>query len=168
MSDGKISDGRSSESRPSVGVRRKAREFAFRVLFESEQGSTDLNHAWEHAKAELATLEDGKSRDDEPNNDALDGEAVTFAHRLVLGYDEKRYEVDQTLERVIEGWTFGQMSKTDLAMLKLASYEMMFLDTPHAPVIEVAVRIAKKFGGEESGKFVNGVLAKLKRQLETV
>jgi transcription antitermination protein NusB len=157
-----------SETRAPAGVRRKAREFAFRVLFESEQGGSDLNHAWENARADIATPDEGKSREDEGNTDALDAEALAFAHRLVLGYDEKRYDVDQTLERVIEGWTFGQMSKTDLAMLKLASYEMMFLDTPHAPVIEVAVRIAKKFGGEESGKFVNGVLAKLKRQLETV
>jgi N utilization substance protein B len=52
-------------------------------------------------------------------------------------------------------------------VLRLAAFEMMFLDTPHGPVIEVAVRIAKKFGGEESGKFVNGVLARLKKRLES-
>ena len=74
--------------------------------------------------------------------------------------------MDQTLTQVIEGWTFGQMAKTDLAVLRLAAYEMMFESTPHPPVIEVAVRIAKKYGGEESGKFVNGVLARLKRHIE--
>ena len=146
-----------------TGVRRRARELAFRVLFESEQGRVELQDAWEHATADVSTS--ARDRDDD-QSDALDGEGLAFAHRLVLGYDEKRFDVDQTLERVIEGWTFGQMSKTDLTVLRLAAFEMMFLETPHGPVIEVAVRIAKKFGGEESGKFVNGVLARLNKRIE--
>ena len=159
-----------------AGVRRRARELAFRVLFESEQGSGSISDAWDHAMTEFQprdgavpvareTRKDPRSRDDE-STEALDAEGIAFAHRLVLGFDDKRYDVDQTLERVIEGWTFGQMSKTDLTVLRLAAFEMMFDTTPHPPVIEVAVRIAKKFGGEESGKFVNGVLARLKKHLE--
>jgi N utilization substance protein B len=152
------------------GVRRRARELAFRVLFESEQGSTALNDAWDHATAEREAARDARNRDprdNEPSSETLDAEGVAFAHRLVLGFDDKRFDVDQTLQHVIQGWTFGQMSKTDLTVLRLAAFEMMFEDTPHPPVIEVAVRIAKKFGGEESGKFVNGVLARLMKHLET-
>ena len=156
------------EPKPAAaGVRRRARELAFRVLFESEQGRVELNDAWEHAKNDVSAQDRDARGRDEDTGDALDGEGVAFAHRLILGYDEKRFDVDQTLERVIEGWTFNQMSKTDLTVLRLAAFEMMFLDTPHGPVIEVAVRIAKKFGGEESGKFVNGVLAKLKKRIES-
>jgi transcription antitermination protein NusB len=161
--------------RNTAGVRRRARELAFRVLFESEQGNGAISDAWDHAMTEFApreavatreTRKEPRSRDDESSSEALDAEGIAFAHRLVLGFDDKRYDVDQTLERVIEGWTFGQMSKTDLTVLRLAGFEMMFDTTPHPPVIEVAVRIAKKFGGEESGKFVNGVLARLKKHLE--
>ncbi len=164
-------------ARGASGVRRRARELAFRVLFESEQGNGTISDAWDHAMTEFApkegseiasreTRKESRSKDDDAS-EALDAEGIAFAHRLVLGFDDKRYDVDQTLERVIEGWTFGQMSKTDLTVLRLAAFEMMFDTTPHPPVIEVAVRIAKKFGGEESGKFVNGVLARLKKHLES-
>ena len=150
----------------SVGrASRRAREFAFRVLFEAEQGANDIATAWENAKLEISEKKDTRERDD--TND-LDSNGMIFAHRLVLGFDEKRYVVDQTLERVIEGWTFTQMSQTDLNILRISSYEMMFLDTPHPVVIEMAVRIAKRYGGEESGKFVNGVLARLIKHLEKV
>jgi transcription antitermination protein NusB len=148
-----------------TGTRRRARELAFRVLFEAEQGGNDINTAWENAKLEVSEKKDARDRD-EPSS--LDSEGMIFAHRLVLGFDEKRFDVDQTLERVIEGWTFTQMSQTDLTILRISSYEMMFLDTPHPVVIEMAVRIAKRYGGEESGKFVNGVLARLIKHLEKV
>jgi N utilization substance protein B len=155
----------------SPGVRRRARELAFRVLFESEQGGSYPEDVLERALADLGRrgIEQSRGRAAEADDgygDPLDAEALAFARRLVLGYDEKRHHVDQTLERVIEGWTFSQMSKTDLAVLRLAAYEMIFEDTPHPPVIEVAVRIAKKYGGEESGRFVNGVLARLKRHVD--
>jgi len=58
------------------------------------------------------------------------------------------------------------MAKTDLAVLRLATYEMLFEPTPAPPLIEVAVKIAKRYGGEDSGRFVNGVLARLLRRIE--
>lgn len=149
------------------GVRRRARELAFRVVFEAVQGGGYVEDAWEHALADLARrgLDSRGRGTDEPVPDSLDAEGLAFARQLAHGFDERRYDVDGTLERVIEGWTFGQMSKTDLTVLRIAAYEMMFENTPHPPVIEVAVRIAKKYGGDESGRFVNGVLARLMRHL---
>ena len=59
------------------------------------------------------------------------------------------------------------MAQTDLTVLRIALTEFLYEDdVPKEVTIEVAVRIAKRFGGEESGRFVNGVLAKLYRQLE--
>ena len=52
-------------------------------------------------------------------------------------------------------------------ILRLATFEMMHTPEPHPPVIESAVRIARKFGGEDSGRFVNGVLGGLSRTLKT-
>lgn len=134
------------------------------MLFEAEQGKQGVNYAWQNAKLALSESKlEGDRRDDE---DALDAEGLAFAHRLVLGYDDKRHEVDQILERVIEGWSFTQMSQTDLTLLRLATFEIMNTDTPANAVIEVTIRLAKKYGGEESGRFVNGVLARLVRHLE--
>jgi transcription antitermination protein NusB len=148
-----------------VSSRRKAREFAFRVLFEAEQGKQGVNNAWQNAKIALTERKaDIERREDE---DALDAEGLAFAHKLVLGYDDKRHEIDQTLERVIEGWSFNQMSQTDLTLLRLSTFEIMNTETPANAVIEVTIRLAKKYGGEESGRFVNGVLARLMKHLET-
>jgi len=136
-------------------MRRKARELAFRVLFEHAQGDVPLEEAWDHVLAAMA-------EEEEP----LDDEALAFARRLVWGYAKHADEVDRILAETVEGWDFNQMSKTDLTVLRLATYEMLYEATPFAPLIEVAVRIAGKYGGEDSGKFVNGVLARLKRRVD--
>ncbi len=131
-------------------MRRKARELAFKVLFEHLQGDVPLEEAWRHA------LE----------GEELGAEGLEFARRLVDGYARHADEVDRILAETVEGWDFSQMSKTDLAVLRQATYEALFEATPYAPLIEVAVKIAGKYGGEDSGKFVNGVLARLKRRID--
>jgi transcription antitermination protein NusB len=157
----------------STGNRRKARELAMRVLFSSEQGKHSINQAWQEAKLDLERAMDDVLDPEteegvlEESPEPIDPEGVSFAHRLVLGYDDHRDEIDQTLKIVIEGWTFNQMSQTDLSILRLSAFEMMHMDTPKAAVIEIAVRLAKRYGGEESGRFVNGVLSKLLKHLES-
>ena len=138
-------EGAAKASAPKAATsRRKAREFAFRVLFESEQGKQGVSNAWQNAKDALA---EGKTDFSRREGETMDAEALSFAHRLVLGYDDKRFEIDQTLQR-------------------LASFEIMHSDTPPNAVMEVMIRLAKKYGGEESGRFVNGVLARLVKHLE--
>lgn len=145
----------------------KARELAFRVLFSSEQGKHSINQAWQEAKLDLNhALDDALDPETEEGlteqvSENLDAEALTFAHRLLLGYDEHRDDVDASLTRVIEGWTFSQMSQTDLSILRLASYEILLVDTPPLVAVEIAVRLAKRYGGDDSGRFVNGILAKI-------
>lgn len=106
--------------------------------------------------------------EDEPvYEERLDDDGVAFAERLLSAFLEHRDEIDQKLRDVIEGWSFGQMAQTDLTVLRLAVTEFLFEpEMPKEVTTEMAVRIAKKFGGEESGRFVNGVLAKFYRQLE--
>ncbi|WP_337870896.1 transcription antitermination factor NusB [Meiothermus sp.] len=141
-------------------MRRKARELAFKVLFEHAVGGVSLESAWQHATQEV------EPDDSDRDADVLDTEGLLFAHRLVQGYQTQQETIDQILTATIEGWSFGQMAKTDLAVLRLAAYEMLFEPTPHAPLIEVAVKIAKRYGGEDSGRFVNGVLARLLKRIE--
>ena len=139
-------------------ARRKARELAFRTLFQAERGQSDLLGVWTQVRRDLA--ED----DDDAYGDRLDADGVAFAERLLETFAEHREALDAQLQRSIEGWSFGQMAQTDLNVLRLALTELRFEDVPTEVTIEIAVRIAKKFGGEESGRFVNGVLAKLVRE----
>lgn len=146
-------------------ARRKARELAFRTLFQAERGGGDLLDVWRQVRDDLAEeLERDASA--EAYGDPLDGEGVAFAGRLVEAFSAHRAAIDERLEHAIEGWTFTQMSQTDLNVLRLALTEFLYEpDVPREVTMEMAVRTAKKFGGEESGRFVNGVLAKLHRDL---
>jgi len=140
-------------------MRRRARELAMRALFAHTQGGVDLEEALRHALEEMGGEED-------PYGDPLDEEGVAFARRLLLGYKAHQEEVDRILKETVEGWDFGQMAKTDLTILRLATYEMLYEPTPFAPLIEVAVKIANRYGGEHSGAFVNGVLGRLYRRVQ--
>jgi N utilization substance protein B len=60
---------------------------------------------------------------------------VAFARRLLLGYKAHQEEVDRILKETVEGWDFGQMAKTDLTILRLATYEMLYEPTPSPPLL---------------------------------
>lgn len=141
-----------------VGTRRAARELAFRVLFESERGDLPLEAVFTRAE--------GNMREGDDTFPLLSEEALAFAGELTRGLAERRSEIDGLLRRTIRGWSFEQMAQTDLNILRLATFEMLYTREAHPPVIESAVRIARKFGGDDSGRFVNGVLAGLSRQLQ--
>ncbi len=145
-------------------ARGKARELAFRVLFQSQRGGSALDEVWVQVRSDLAA----SSADEGGYGDELGPEGLSFADALLSAYASHRQHIDDELEGLIEGWSFGQMAQTDLNILRLAVAEMLFHpDVPPEVSIEMAVRLAKKFGGEESGRFVNGVLAKLFRNLGT-
>ncbi|RJF71755.1 MULTISPECIES: transcription antitermination factor NusB [Deinococcus] len=141
-----------------VGTRRAAREFAFRVLFEADRGDLPLDAVF--------TRVEGNMREGDDTFASLNAEALAFAQELTRGLGQHRAEIDTLLRRTIRGWSFEQMAQTDLNVLRLAAFEMTHTPEPHPPVIESAVRIARKFGGDDSGRFVNGVLAGLSRQLQ--
>lgn len=142
-----------------LGNRRAAREFAFRVLFEAEQGDIDLSLARSRAE--------GAMREGDDTHPALGPDALTFAGELLDLLAQHRSAVDEILHRTVRGWSFGQMAQTDLNVLRLAVLEMTYTREPHPPIIESAVRTARKFGGEDSGKFVNGVLGGLSRKMQS-
>lgn len=145
-------------------ARRKARELAFRTLFQAERGSASLLEVWHGVREEIGeNLQDN----DDVYEDRLDAEAIAFAGHLVQAFADHKSEIDARLADVIEGWSFSQMAQTDLNVLRLALTEFLYEpDVPKEVTIEIAVRIAKKYGGEDSGRFVNGVLAKLYQDLQ--
>ncbi len=75
---------------------------------------------------------------------------------------EKLSEIDRLLGEASEGWKVSRMGKTDLTILRLAVYEMKYdEDVPLSVAVNEAVELSKKFGGEGSPAFVNGVLGKI-------
>lgn len=75
---------------------------------------------------------------------------------------ERIPEIDGRINEVAQGWKTQRMGKTELAVLRLAVYEMLFdEDVPVKVAINEAVELARKYGGDDSPSFVNGILAKL-------
>lgn len=74
-------------------------------------------------------------------------------------------EIDQKIGEKSKGWKLERLAKADLSVLRLAVFEMLFdEDVPNPVAINEAVELAKIYGGEKSGKFVNGILAALERE----
>ncbi|HYE67855.1 MAG TPA: transcription antitermination factor NusB [Anaerovoracaceae bacterium] len=72
--------------------------------------------------------------------------------------------IDEKLDACSENWKISRMAKVDLAILRLSTAEIMYLeDVPDSASINEAVDMAKKFGGDDSGKFINGILGKVVR-----
>ena len=74
----------------------------------------------------------------------------------------KKEDIDELIASASEGWDIGRIGKVELAILRLATYEAKFdEDIPVSVAINEAVEIAKKYGGEDSPAFINGILGKL-------
>lgn len=97
-----------------------------------------------------------------------DGPIPAYALELVRGVCEHRNEVDEHLAATSENWSLGRMPVVDRSILRLATYEMMFIDdVPISVSINEAVELAKDFGGEDdSPRFVNGVLGRIAKRLD--
>ncbi len=88
---------------------------------------------------------------------------LKFARSLVFGTAEKCGEIDAVLTSVTQNWSISRMTATDRSILRLATYEILFMDTPKPVVINEAVELAKKFGSKDSAAFVNGILDKVNK-----
>ena len=90
-----------------------------------------------------------------------------FVESLALGTAEKAEELDGIIMRVAPEWPIEQLSAVDKSVLRLGIFELKYLkDAPPKVIINEAVELAKTFGGEASGKFVNGVLGTLYKEME--
>lgn len=91
----------------------------------------------------------------------------SYVHQCVLGTYEHLDEIDGCIKQHLENWSFDRLAKVDRNILRLAVYEMKYReDVPANVAINEAVEIGKRFGDERSGKFINGVLSRIKKSLE--
>ncbi len=89
-----------------------------------------------------------------------------FANDLLDGTYRNRKEIDELIERHSLHWKLARMAVVDRNILRLAVYELLYLhDIPTSVVLNEAIEIAKKFGTEESGSFINGILDKVAKEV---
>ncbi|MBA3758011.1 transcription antitermination factor NusB [Candidatus Saccharibacteria bacterium] len=90
-----------------------------------------------------------------------------FIVELVHGVDKKREEINALLQPVAPEWPIDQIARMDRVILHIGAYELLYVaDVPPKVVINEAVELSKGFGGENSSKFVNGVLGTVLRNKE--
>ena len=90
-----------------------------------------------------------------------------FSEKLVLGVFDKRREMDRLITGSTENWRIERMAVVDRNVLRMAVYEMITDGlTPPVVIIDEAIEVAKKFGSEDSGSFINGILDAIRRRVE--
>lgn len=158
-----------------MGMRREARERALQFLFQHDLNPADnleeaLAHFWAAQRlAALQALNDKATWGQAvelPPPDTNETATRLFADPLIRGTLEKRDQLDEEIKKYAQNWDLHRMAVVDRNILRLAIYEMLFRDDiPPVVSINEAVDIAKKFSTDDSGKFVNGILDKLKGNL---
>lgn len=129
-----------------MSTRRRAREIVLQLLYEA-----DLND-WRDADASRRFI---RSR--------LQGRTLltNFAGELLDGTMAHRDEIDRELKRLSTNWALSRMPVTDRNVLRLGAYEILFSKTPGQVAISEALTLARRYGGENSPRFINGVLDRL-------
>ena len=158
-----------------MGKRREARERAVQFLFQHDLNPPEnldqaLDQFWDSQRAAAVAEEKGVANWGKPPElpPATPEEAAMrlFAEPLIRGTLEYRDEMDELITRYAKNWDLHRMAAVDRNILRLAIYEMLHReDIPPVVSINEAVDIAKKFSTEDSGKFVNGILDKVKAGL---
>ena len=128
--------------------RTKARECALQILYAVDIGKEDSREIiaayWSEHKEELTVKK--------------------FALELVSGTLEHAEKIDKLITQYADNWRLERMAVIDRNIIRMATFELLFAgDIPPKVAINEAVELAKKFGDEESGRFVNGVLDKINK-----
>ena len=126
------------------GGRRDARERAVHLLYEADQRSSSVA-------------------------DVLEGQVLPadeYTDEVIRGVEAHRHELDDVISRLAEGWTIDRMPTMDRIVLEIGVYELAHRpDVPTAVVLNEAVELANQYSTDDSGRFVNGVLAAAAREL---
>lgn len=130
--------------------RRKAREHALQILFQldvrkDKPSAAILKHFWAEYNS--------------------DDEIKAFAEEIVKGTYKHLSEIDDLIRKCAKNWSLDRMAVVDRNVLRLAVYEILHrMDIPTSVTINEAIEIAKKYGTDESGAFVNGILDRVARE----
>jgi len=135
-----------------TGARRRAREVAFRVAYQADLAGDAYPLAW--------TLR-------REHEDQLSADQLELIEDVIATLEARGPEIDSELQSAMEGrWTMARLAATDRAVLRVSVAELLARPgSPARVVLDEAIEIARTFGSEESGRFVNGVLDRAARRL---
>ena len=140
---------------PPIRRRTRARELAMQFLYENDLCGGGGSEPADHYQARLAEVAEG------------DAEVLAFTDRLVRGTLEHRHEIDEVLRRVARNWEVRRMAVVDRNILRMAIFELTWCpDIPAKVTINEAIDMGKKFSTANSGGFANGILDKVRIDLE--
>ncbi len=126
--------------------RKKARDNAFKCIYELSFDANDVSTIIENSYIENENLEDEKE----------------YIEKVVNGVNDNLEKIDGIILSKLKNWTIDRIAKIDLAILRLAIYEILFLDdVPVKVTANEAVELAKNYGSNNSKSFINGVIAKV-------
>jgi N utilization substance protein B len=133
-----------------MGARTTAREAALQMLFAMEATGNDAERVIYDFWRELPG----------------DAEGREYADQLVRGVQQDLEAIDQRIRAASQNWRLERMARIDRNALRLGAYELQTCaDVPRAVILDEAVELAKRFGSDESSKFVNGVLDRIAEDL---
>lgn len=129
-----------------MNPRREAREIAFRAAYQADVTGEPVERCLGEVVEELDPRE----------------EIRAFAGSLVKTLAEHRDDIDAAVSRIARNWSIGRMAATDRSIIRLAAAEIIYhAETPIRVALDEAIEIAKKYGMETSGSFVNGILDRI-------
>lgn len=129
-----------------MNPRREAREIAFRATYQADVTGEPVERCLGEVFDELDPRE----------------EVRVFAGVLVKTLSEHRDEIDASVSRIARNWSIARMAATDRSIIRLAAAELLYhVETPTRVALDEAIEIAKKYGMETSGSFVNGILDRI-------
>lgn len=132
-----------------MGSRRKGREFALQALY----------------LADISEMPEQRAFRSLVRGGGLDDKGKEFAEALAAGALREIKLLDELIVKYAQNWEMKRMAALDRNLLRLGAYEILFeLDTPVSVIIDEAVEIAKTFSTPDSGKFVNGILDRIKNE----
>jgi N utilization substance protein B len=141
--------------------RRLAREIVVQSLYQIEMNGVTGDEA-------VSIVMEEARQDNEIGAEVAElANIESFTRELVQGIQEKKELIDQSLVVYLTGWQVDRLSRVDRQILRLAVFELTYRhDVPPKVVVNEAIELAKHFGLEENGKFVNGVLGRMLRERE--
>jgi N utilization substance protein B len=158
-----------------MGKRREARERAVQFLFQHDLNTptnleAELAQFWNSQRAAALEDEKGPAKWGEttelPPPTVEEAETRLFSDPLIKGVLQHRDDIDERIKKHCRNWDFNRIAVVDRNIMRLAIFEMLHReDIPPVVSINEAVDIAKKFSTEDSGKFVNGILDKVRGEI---
>jgi len=151
-----------SRGAKSVGKRRMAREMTVQMLYQLDLGGSSVREvvaAFDPVEY-LQLRSEGEAGRERPAG-LLDEARLAFeqACEMLAGCSDRREELDEKIRAQAEHWRLERMPAVDRNILRLAVWELLYAaDVPPLVVVDEAVELAKRFGSEQSGRFVNGLL----------